>query len=173
MRLKRRERIQDSTACCPNPSVAGILFRSLLRCSQFTLQRFTSVQFSNSAAGLQTSRIGPTATWSRAHFGSSAWSQSVRLNRDSRKVLQAFPSDEEETSFGQQAVKGRPSYFVVLSSDRNLLSGAPGRSGRGPRRDLGGGQGNRPTPASRALSCHIPGSGWSIRRTGHGCQGER
>jgi hypothetical protein len=57
--------------------------------------------------------------------------------------------------------------------DRNLLFGVPGRSGQGPRRDLGGGQGNCPTSASRVLSGHIPESGWSIRHTGHGCQGER
>jgi hypothetical protein len=39
--------------------------------------------------------------------------------------------------------------LTAKGGDRNLLLGAPGRSSRGPRRDPGGSQRDRPTPASR------------------------
>ena len=70
-------------------------------------------------------------------------------------------------------INATPAVTTPMRGDRNLLFGAPGRSGQDPRRDLGGGQGNCPTSASRVLSCHIPESGRSIRHTGHGCQEER
>jgi hypothetical protein len=48
---------------------------------------------------------------------------------------------------------------VIGIGDRNLLLGAPGRSGRGPRRDPGGSQRDCPTPASRVPPYRAPGSG--------------
>ncbi len=56
---------------------------------------------------------------------------------------------------------------------RNLHWGAPGRSGRGPRRDSGGSRRDQPSPASRVPAFRAPGSGGSIWHTGRGCQGQR
>jgi len=52
-----------------------------------------------------------------------------------------------------------PSERLIGIGDRNLLLGAPGRSSRGPRRDPGGSQRDRPTPASRVPPYRAPGSG--------------
>ena len=54
-------------------------------------------------------------------------------------------------------INATPAVTTPMRGDRNLLFGAPGRSGRGPLRDLGGSQGDRPTPASRVLSYRVPG----------------
>jgi len=59
-----------------------------------------------------------------------------------------------------------------IAGHRNLLLGAPGRSSRGPRRDPGGSQRDRPTPASRVPPYRAPGSGGAAGAPATGVKGK-